>query len=275
MVTRLHEEPYKKGHVRGTKDDWDAPTSARGSEQPPQMVVPAKNDTLFRGRRLTAIQNQAPDRWHVNNNAGNPWRRNGRLSMGCTGALIGNRVILTAAHCVYDRATNAWSPWPIYFAAGQDGADKPYGDARVYMRTIPSGYATCNTLSECRGHDWALLVLYESQELNVGYFGFSTSIGGSTLNLAGYPQSKNRELWYDNCPLHSDNGKWIKHRCDTEPGNSGSGIYKIVSGSRYVVAVHGGGYTNLWNRGADVAGNSAGSAGRLFDKMLAYRNTYG
>jgi len=224
------------------------------------------------GRRLTAIQDVAPDRWHVGSTASHPWRRNGRLSMGCTAALIGNRVLITAAHCVWDRETNSWGSFPT-FAAGQDGSYKPYGEARVTRMTIPAGYQTCRTSSSCRAHDWAVLVLRESDELNVGYFGFSTSKDG-TLNLAGYPQSKNREMWYDNCPLHADMGKWIKHRCDTEPGNSGSGIYTIRDGSRYVVAIHGGGYADQWNRGADVAGRTS-SAGRLYDRMLAYRRTYG
>lgn len=267
-VTKLLEEPNNPGHVLGRKDEGE---TKDGAEVPERFF----NFTFGKGRRLAAIQGVTPNRWHVTNSASNPWRRNGRLSMGCTGALIGNRVIVTAAHCLYDRETDTYASWPLYFSAGQDGATKPYGDSRVYMRYVPSGYRTCNSVSSCRAHDWALLVLYDWSELNVGYFGFSTSIGGSTLNLAGYPQSKNRELWYDNCPLHADMGKWIKHRCDTEPGNSGSGIYKIVGGSRYVVAVHGGGYAYLWNRGADVDGKTASNNQRMFDKMLAYRQTYG
>jgi len=225
-----------------------------------------------KGRRLTAIQNQGFDRVHVTNHASYPWRMNGRLSMGCTASLIGNRVLLTAAHCVWDRDTNSWGSFPT-FAAGQDGTEQPYGRKQVFRMVIPAGYMTCRTFSSCRAHDWAVLTLREDQALNVGYFGFSTLIDGQ-LNLAGYPQSKNRELWYDHCPLHSDEGAWIKHRCDTERGNSGSAIYKIKNGNRYVVAVHGGGYEDRWNRGADVAGRTS-SAGRLFDRMLLERMMYG
>lgn len=174
-----------------------------------------------------AIQGVDPDRWRVTNTASNPWRRNGRLSMGCSGGLIGNRVFVTAAHCVWDKDTDAWSPWPIYFSAGQDGTTKPFGDSRVWKRTIPTKYTTCSSNDECRGYDWAVLVLYESARLNVGYFGFSKN-HVSPLNIAGYPQSKNRQMWYDNCPIHSDEGKWIKHRCDTEPGTKLSHTLSFV-----------------------------------------------
>jgi len=227
----------------------------------------------FGVKRGLKVMGDSPDRWRPSNTAANPWRRNGRLSMGCTAALIGNRVLITAAHCVWDKATNSWSNFPT-FAAGQDGNNKPFGDVRVVRMTIPAGYQTCSSGSDCRAHDWAVLAIHRDDRLNVGYFGFSTSKGNSRLNLAGYPASKNRQLWYDHCPLLSDEGKWIKHRCDTEPGNSGSGIYKIVNGHRYVVAVHGGGFPNLWNRGADVDGRTS-SAGRLFDRMLAYRREFG
>jgi len=240
-----------------------------------RRLFQAEQEEEDTNRRLLAIQDESPDRWRVTNTEDHPWRRNGRLSVGCTGAMIGNRVLVTAAHCVWDRDTNSWASFPIYFAAGQDGSTyKPYGDARVWKMTIPRGYQTCSSSNECRAHDWAVLVLYDWAALSVGYFGFSTHIGSSRLNLAGYPASKSRQLWYDHCPLHSDEGDWIKHRCDTERGNSGSGIYKIVSGSRYIVAIHGGGYAYSWNRGADVDGDTS-SAGRLFDRMLAYRQEFG
>lgn len=240
-----------------------------------RRLFQAEQEEEDTNRRLLAIQDESPDRWRVTNTEDHPWRRNGRLSVGCTGAMIGNRVLVTAAHCVWDRDTNSWASFPIYFAAGQDGSTyKPYGDARVWKMTIPRGYQTCSSNNECRAHDWAVLVLYDWAALSVGYFGFSTHIGSSRLNLAGYPASKSRQLWYDHCPLYSDEGDWIKHRCDTERGNSGSGIYKIVSGSRYIVAIHGGGYAYSWNRGADVDGDTS-SAGRLFDRMLAYRQEFG
>jgi len=297
VAKRTLEDPMQPGHVLGVKDD--APVNGDteltvdkldGDDVTAKPQSAATVDDWWRnfpdtsnavtqafkhganGRRLTAIQGQGFDRVHVASHASSPWRRNGRLSMGCTASLIGNRVLLTAAHCVFDRETGSWDPFPT-FAAGQDGDDKPYGDKQVWRMIVSAGFMTCRTNDECRAHDWAVLVLRENHRLNVGYFGFSTIKDGQ-LNLAGYPQSKNREMWYDHCPLHSDEGAWIKHRCDTEPGNSGSAIYKIKQGKRYVVAVHGGGYTNLWNRGADVAGWTS-SAGRLFDRMLASRMQYG
>lgn len=257
----------------GRVSDDDGPRIAAPGVNPGTVSWGARRGNQDFGRRLTAIQDEAPDRWHSGvMNTQFPWRMTGRLSMGCTAALIGNRVLVTAAHCVWDKNTGSWDDFPT-FAAGQDGTDQPFGTARVSRMTMPSCYQTCNTNNECRGCDWAVLVLRNSDRLNVGYFGFSTNKNGR-LNLAGYPQSKNREQWYDHCPLFSDEGKWVKHRCDTEPGNSGSGIYTIRNGNRYIVSIHGGGYTDLWNRGADIAGRTS-SAGRVYDRMLSEKRIYG
>eukprot|EP00808_Paulinella_micropora_P021952 g5628.t1 len=150
--------------------------------------------------------------------------------MGCTGTLISNKVIATAAHCVYDCATSNWQPWPISFTPGQDNSERPYGTKSVWKMTVPAlssffilfagCYTSCSG-SACSNCDYARLVLSE------------------TLNL-GYPQSKNQELWYDSCPINGDSGDYLTHKCDTEPGNSGSGIYKISAGGRYLIAVHDG-----------------------------------
>jgi V8-like Glu-specific endopeptidase len=137
----------------------------------------------FDGRRVTPLWVFGNDDRQQFRDASWPWGLVGRIfnnrGQSGTGALVGDRIVITAGHMV------PWgdSPWwmqfvPAYYD-GQSlhgaGVQSYVSDARGYDVT---GHPT--------GYDWAVLRLYEPLGTSLGYFGYN-----------GYSDSWNNQPWWD------------------------------------------------------------------------------
>jgi hypothetical protein len=185
----------------------------------------------------------------------------GYLSMGCTGTQIGNRVIVTAAHCLYNTQTNVWTN--VGATNWRPGYPSNYGTFWAYTFFISQAYA--NWAAYNPQYDWGAVILQSAA--SIGYLGFGTRFPlPAQVSHKGYPDIRAPNQWGDSCTPYNDNGITFMHKCDINPGSSGGPMFD--------------GTTVIGDQSGHYPDGSQGNLAFKFDAavfnaLLSYRNTYG
>lgn len=162
-----------------------------------------------------------------------PWGLVGRIfnneGASGSGALIGDRLVITAGHMV------PWSSqsWWMRFVPAYSNGSSLYGAGVESYVSDARGYNTGGT-----GYDWAILRLYEPLGSSLGYFGYN-SYSSSWNNLPvwsniGYPGDiDNAEepafqqgFTINDTDGDSNGGEELEtENCDLNHGNSGGPMF--------------------------------------------------
>lgn len=173
------------------------------------------------------------------------WESVGRVDLDgagyCSGALIATDLVLTAGHCVYDRASGARiDPAKILFRAG-------YADGRAVAESAVAATVAHPAYDPARPngpenirHDVALLQLARPipAALAAPFLVDHPPAEGAEVSVVSYARGRSEALsWQRACRVLGRRGGLLAFDCDVDAGSSGAPVFDRSQGRSRIVSL--------------------------------------